>query len=535
MYLEHFGLDSPPFKITPVTDFFFSGASRGEILDALIYAITESEGIVKVTGEVGSGKTMLCRMLLERLPQQVESVYLANPSLSREEMLYAIADGLGLNLEGQRVNVIMQTLQNLLAQKTADGKRVVVLVDEAHAMPLDTLEELRLLYNLQIGNNKLLQIVLFGQPELNGKLDQPNMRQLKDRIVHHFTMLPLSQQVIESYLLFRMRTAGYRGPNLFSAAAVTLVGKASQGMMRRVNILADKSLLAAFVEDAYSVEERHVQDAIRDSELVVPPQPGGGWKIAFMAAGTLVVALFLFGIGWMLGGSDKAATPGRALAPVNAASDPITAGPMAATNQAIPPPLADASAVASTEPAQEAASGVAPGATVAGAVSGIAASLPASAPASAPAPAPAPVAVASIIATPTAPVAARPDVSNPAAAGDEIRSARQNTLLQQRFAATREMFAKAGKNSVSIQLYYTEDAQPARMEGFLTRAKGLGKLSEIYVLPITLNGKAGFRVLYGYYPDIEAGRAGMEQLPQRYRKAFAPSLYLLGGAQAVTR
>ena len=167
MYLEHFGLDRPPFKITPVTNFFFSGANRGEILDALIYAITESEGIIKVTGEVGSGKTMLCRMLLERLPQQVESIYLANPSLSREEMLYAIADGLGLNLEGQRVNVIMQALQNLLAQKASEGKRVVVLVDEAHAMPLDTLEELRLLYNLQVGDHKLLQLVLFGQPELN--------------------------------------------------------------------------------------------------------------------------------------------------------------------------------------------------------------------------------------------------------------------------------------------------------------------------------------------------------------------------------
>ena len=162
--------------------------------------LKSSVDIVKVVGEVGSGKTMLCRVLLERLPQYVEAIYLANPSLSRDELLYAIADGLGLNLEGQRVNVIMQTLQNLLARKSAEGKRVIVLVDEAHAMPLDTLEELRLLYNLQVGNAKLLQIVLFGQPELNEKLDQPNMRQLKDRIVHHFNVAPLSIQAIESYL-----------------------------------------------------------------------------------------------------------------------------------------------------------------------------------------------------------------------------------------------------------------------------------------------------------------------------------------------
>src|SRR5512139_3400712 len=123
MYLEHFGLTEPPFKITPVTDFFFPGANRAEILDALLYAITKSEGIIKVTGEVGSGKTMLCRMLLERFPEHVEAVYLANPSLSREEMLYAIADALHLNLEGQRVNVILQTLQNHLQQRIAEGKR----------------------------------------------------------------------------------------------------------------------------------------------------------------------------------------------------------------------------------------------------------------------------------------------------------------------------------------------------------------------------------------------------------------------------
>ncbi len=151
MYLEHFGLNEPPFKVTPVTDFFFSGANRGEILDALVYAITDGEGIVKVSGEVGSGKTMLCRMLLDRLPTNLKAIYLANPSLSRDELLYAIADRLGLDLEGQRVNVILQNLQNDLEAKYARGERCVVLVDEAHAMPLETLEELRLLYNLQVG------------------------------------------------------------------------------------------------------------------------------------------------------------------------------------------------------------------------------------------------------------------------------------------------------------------------------------------------------------------------------------------------
>ena len=143
MYLEHFGLTEPPFKITPVTDFFFSGANRGEILDALVYAITDGEGIVKVSGEVGSGKTMLCRMLLDKLPTNIKAIYLANPSMSRDELLYAICDRLQLDLEGKRISVILQTLQNHLEAMYERGERAVVLVDEAHAMPLETLEELR--------------------------------------------------------------------------------------------------------------------------------------------------------------------------------------------------------------------------------------------------------------------------------------------------------------------------------------------------------------------------------------------------------
>ncbi|MDE2311301.1 MAG: AAA family ATPase [Betaproteobacteria bacterium] len=495
MYLKHFGLDSPPFKITPVTDFFFSGANRGEILDALIYAITESEGIVKVTGEVGSGKTMLCRMLLERLPQQVESVYLANPSLSREEMLYAIADGLGLNLEGQRVNVIMQALQNLLAQKASEGKRVVVLVDEAHAMPLDTLEELRLLYNLQVGDQKLLQLVLFGQPELNEKLNQPNMRQLKDRIVHHFMMLPLSKTVVESYLLFRMRTAGYRGPNVFSTAATTLIGKASNGLMRRVNILADKALLAAFVEDTHNIEVRHVQAAIRDSEL----SPHRAWskrKTVALAGGIALSAALLIAIGWFSGG-DKSAGPAKLPAP-------LAATPVADVTPAAPAPAAVAAAVAAIPVASSAVIAASPQMEPAVPHSSPAATQQSEPPAQ------------------VAPVTAAKNKSGP-----------PPTLLQQRLTATQGMLAKRNGNDASIQLFYTEDRQPARMERFLIRASGLGKLSEIYVLPIKVNGKEGFRVLYGTYPDIKAASAGMQQLPERYRKAFTPLPYLLNGAQTV--
>lgn len=483
MYLEHFGLDSPPFKITPTTDFFFSGANRGEILDALIYAITESEGVIKVTGEVGSGKTMLCRMLLERLPQYVEAIYLANPSLSRDELLYAIADGLGLNLEGQRVNVIMQALQNLLTRKVAEGKRVVVLVDEAHAMPLDTLEELRLLYNLQAGNQKLLHIVLFGQPELNGKLDQPSMRQLKDRIVHHFIVAPLSMQAIESYLMFRMRTAGYRGPTPFSPAAVNLIGIASQGLMRRTNILADKALLAAFVEGVYSVNEHHVQAAIRDAELSLPRRLWSTRKTAAIAAALFAAIIALISLGGAPGKTDMPAEVKESA--TSKAADRISAGTPDA------PPVRAGLAIE----ALAAASGVA--------------------------------------AAPLSPPEAGTVAVEPIHASVKAKTEPSLTLLQERLAATQGMLAGAGKDGTSIQLYYTTalGAQRERVERFLARASGLGKLSEIYVLPTEINGNTGYRILYGSYPDAEAAQAGMEQLPQRFKEAFNPSLYSLGSGQ----
>ena len=186
MYLEHFGLREAPFRITPHTEFFFAGANRGATLEALVYAITAGEGLVKVTGEVGTGKTMLCRVLMERLPETVETIYLAVPSLTRDEMLIAIASELGIDTEGANTTQLLRALQQHLIALHADGRQVVALIDEAHAMPLATLEEIRLLSNLETGKEKLLQIVLFGQPELDEHLNLPNMRQLKERITHAF-------------------------------------------------------------------------------------------------------------------------------------------------------------------------------------------------------------------------------------------------------------------------------------------------------------------------------------------------------------
>ena len=268
MYLEHFGLGEPPFRITPHTEFFFSGANRGATLEALLYAIVHDEGIIKISGEVGSGKTMLCRVLMERLPRQVAIVYLSNPSLSREDILYALADELSLTLpENARASVVLKALQTHLISLYAEGRRVVVLIDEAHAMPVETLEEVRLLSNLESNRNKLLQLVLFGQPELNEVLARADMRQLKERITHNFALEPLVRDDVAEYLEFRMRAAGYKGPNVFSPSATKLIFDASKGLTRRINILADKSLLAAFAENTHQITTRQVRAAIRDSDF----------------------------------------------------------------------------------------------------------------------------------------------------------------------------------------------------------------------------------------------------------------------------
>ena len=505
MYLEHFGLTEPPFRITPVTVFFFSGANRGEILDALIYSISEVEGIIKVSGEVGSGKTMLCRMLLERLPKHIETIYLANPSLSREEMLYAIADGLGLSIEGQRVGIIMQNIQNKLEEKAREGKRIVVLVDEAHAMPPDTLEELRLLYNLQVGNAKLLQIVLFGQPELNAKLDQPNMRQLKDRIAHHFHMQPLSRGILENYLMFRMRAAGYHGPNIFSSAAIKLIAAASNGLMRRVNILADKSLLAAFVEDTHNIEARHVQAAMRDSELSsATTLPGKK-----LLLGSAVAALLLFGLAawWML---DNPQTSLRQGSPEHSrrAQDKLS-------NQDNSPTLATAleAHAPETQPvAAQPENALMP-------ASAVVANQTVTAPADTPNPVPKPM--LSQAPTPRKVAMANPLV--PVASSQP--TTKKTSLFEQRLAAGKELLQQ--KQAVaSIQLFYNEEVKPERIEGFLKRANALGKLPEIYLLPAKFSGKNGLRVLYGAYPSIEAAHNAVKDLPPRYQEAFATSTYI---------
>ncbi|MCE2999436.1 MAG: AAA family ATPase, partial [Betaproteobacteria bacterium] len=333
MYYEHFGLKEPPFRITPNTDFFFGGGNRGPILEALIYAISQGEGIVKVTGEVGSGKTMLCSMLQTRLPENVETIYLANPSVLPEEIVHAIAFELQLDLpRGTGRLSVMHALQDHLLKRHAEGRRVVLFVEESQGMPIATLEEIRLLSNLDTKSDKLLQIVLFGQPELDENLRENQIRQLKERITHSFRLEPLTVAETREYLMFRMRAAGYRGPDLFSDAIVREIARISGGLTRRINLIADKALLAAFADNTHTLHQKHLDAAVRDSEFArepagaaaAPARPrwplGAALVVAGMAAGAGIYS-------WWISRAAESVAPVAVPAPAPAATAALVVAP----------------------------------------------------------------------------------------------------------------------------------------------------------------------------------------------------------------
>ncbi|MFZ3040567.1 MAG: AAA family ATPase [Thiobacillus sp.] len=299
MYLDYFGLKEAPFRITPNTEYWYAGGQRGEMLAALLYAIGLGEGIIKVVGEVGSGKTMLCRKLVAQLPDSVDSVYLGNPTLSPDDMLAAILADLGIEApEAGRQARLAQLNTTLLARHEA-GRRVVVFVEEAQGIALDNLEFLRLLTNLETATDKLLQIVLFGQPELDALLADPRIRQLKDRITLSLNLSPLAEAEVAAYLRARLAVAGYRGPDLFPAALVTRMTRLSGGLSRRINVLADKTLLAAYAGQTHTLTLAHLDAAVGDAEMHSPAHARPTLhRWAWLSAGLAAVLGLLAFIAW---------------------------------------------------------------------------------------------------------------------------------------------------------------------------------------------------------------------------------------------
>ena len=266
MYQHHFGLRELPFGITPDTSFFFTSAGSQEALNTLLIAAGSGEGFIKITGEVGTGKTLLCRKFLATLDDSFVTAYIPNPYLEPRSLMLALADELEVALDAKAdQHFVLKAITQRLLELAAAGKRPLLCLDEAQAMPLETLEALRLLTNLETEKRKLLQIVLFGQPELNFKLQQPAIRQLAQRITFHYHLGPLSADDLDFYVAHRLRVAGFTGGRLFTKSAMERLHKRSGGIPRLVNILAHKAMLLAYGEGRQRVLARDIEQGARDT------------------------------------------------------------------------------------------------------------------------------------------------------------------------------------------------------------------------------------------------------------------------------
>ena len=337
MYGAHFGLRELPFSITPDTSFFFAHASYREALNTLLVAARGGEGFIKVVGEVGTGKTLLCRKFLgaldaresttgssrgpramegapaastigssrgpramEGAPAAFVTAYIPNPYLEPMTLLLALADELGIKYPPNvHQHQLLRYITLFLLDSYAEGKRVLLCLDEAQALPIETLEALRLLTNLETERRKLLQVVLFGQPELDARLDHPGVRQLKQRITFACRLEPLTPAEFGQYLRHRLTVAGYQGPELFGGRAVRRLYRASRGIPRLANILAHKSMMAAFGEGAMRITDRHVKAAIADTESA---RPARAWPARLLRyVGGIVSGSAALALAWMLG------------------------------------------------------------------------------------------------------------------------------------------------------------------------------------------------------------------------------------------
>ncbi|MCT8859002.1 AAA family ATPase [Shewanella xiamenensis] len=267
MYLKHFGLSQTPFSLTPNTGFFFGLSPHVEALQVLQTALQTGEGFIKVTGEVGTGKTLICRKLINELPQGFHCAYLPNPYLTPAELRWAVANELGLKytseIDQQQLTGLIQ--QQLLAL-SAHGHAIVLVLDEAQALPDESLEALRLFTNLETESRKLLQVVLFGQPELDERLKRQAFRQLRQRITFSYSLRPLTCDETDAYIRYRLAVAGYAGQALFSPKLTRKIAEASRGIPRLINILAHKALMLSFGEGATQVRIAHIKGAIQDTE-----------------------------------------------------------------------------------------------------------------------------------------------------------------------------------------------------------------------------------------------------------------------------
>jgi MSHA biogenesis protein MshM len=293
MYLDHFNFKELPFTLTPNVGFFCNLKGHQEALNTLLFSLRSGEGFIKIIGEVGAGKTLLCRKVLDSLSKDFVTAYIPNPDLTPVELRRALAREIGIDpaaLHDQ--HELLTLINNRLLDLNASGQRVVLLIDEAQAIPPESLETLRLLTNLETATTKLLQVVLFGQPELDDRLNQANFRQLKQRISFSFYLPLMTREDLDSYLFHRLATAGYTSGSLFTNKARDMLYRTSKGVPRVVNILCHKALLAAYGRGQPKVTHKIMDLAVKDTDAALKPHKA----LVSVIVGLLLLILFVFTI-----------------------------------------------------------------------------------------------------------------------------------------------------------------------------------------------------------------------------------------------
>lgn len=302
MYNHHFGLAEAPFSIAPDPRYLFLSEQHREALAHLLYGIGDHGGFVVLTGEVGTGKTTVCRCLLQQIPDHIDIAVIVNPKLNSHELLQTICEELGVGVaeEQPTAKQLIDALNTFLLATHARGRNAILIIDEAQNIATDVLEQLRLLTNLETNERKLLQLILLGQPELNTLLAQPSLRQLAQRITARYHLRPLARQEVAQYIEHRLSIAGYRG-HLFAPAAVALMYRYSKGIPRLINLLADRALLGAYADNSAVVDAAMVRRAARE----VLPQRAPWLRPELLYRGLAATALVaaLAGFAWWQFGS----------------------------------------------------------------------------------------------------------------------------------------------------------------------------------------------------------------------------------------
>lgn len=296
MYLEHFNLKTVPFSLTPNTEFYCNLPGHQAALNVLLLSLRSGEGFIKITGEVGSGKTLLCRLLLERLGEQYVTAYIPNPDLSPAGLRRALAMELHVPKPhpADPHNLLALITEHLIKYHEA-GKHVVMLIDEAQALSIESLEALRLLTNLETKTTKLMQMVLFGQSELDAKLNKAALRQLKQRISFSYHLPTLNRSEMDAYICHRLSMAGYTLGSLFTIKANELLYRKSGGVPRVINILSHKALMVSFGRNENKVSLKAMRLAIQDTDLTLGPKRY--WNVLFWAgSGSMLMSIFIMSL-----------------------------------------------------------------------------------------------------------------------------------------------------------------------------------------------------------------------------------------------